>query len=141
VSSRRAPVKGPVSRALAPYRTRLAGDSRAFTTASLTLARATVDASTGFNQATPEMTAAFAALSTWQREVLRAQKKVESVSSKAVGQKVAVQWLKSVTASLALVNQSLSLTDPKLAADAAERAQRSFAESHRLAAELAKLIA
>lgn len=138
-SRRRPPVNGKVSKALKPYRARLRDHSVAFTKASVKLAHATIG-QTPFNRLTPETTAALAALATWQRDVERARKKVRAVSSKAPGQKLALQWLGSLSASLGFMNQSLSLTDPQLASTAAKRAERSFRESHQLSDRLARVI-
>jgi len=133
-------VNGKVSRALKPYHGRLASDSHSFTEASLKLARASVGQQS-FNQLSPEATAALAALAKWQRDVRRARRKVEGVSSRAAGQKLAVEWLTSLGASLGFMNQSLSLTDPQRASDAANRARRSLRRSHELADSLARVIA
>ena len=129
-----------VSRALDPHRKHLGSDSVAFTRASLTLA-GSLDGQAPFNQASPQRTAALAALDRWQRDVHGALSSIRSVDSHAKGQTLAVKWLKTLDAGLGLAHQALSLSDPHTAASAAARAQQRIDESHALADRLAQVLA
>jgi hypothetical protein len=129
-----------VSRALDPHRKHLGNDSVAFTRASLTLA-GSLDGQAPFNQASPQRTAALAALARWQGDAHRALSSVQSVDSHAKGQTLAVKWLKTLEAALGLAHQALSLSDPHTAATAAARAQLRIDESHALADRLAQVLA
>lgn len=130
-----------VSSVLAPHRTRLNADARAFTLASLKLARATADGKEDFNAPSAQATAALAALSRWQRAVHGAQTSVRALPAHTAGKALALKWLSTLDGALGLIRQAMSLTDPKQAGDAAKRARKGLDEAHGLAVRLDRVIA
>ena len=130
-----------VSAAIDPYRTRLADDSRDFSVALLALAGANVKSPGSFNQPSPQDAVALHVLSHWRRDAQHALHRVGTVASGAPGRNLAKRWLKAQIAAVDLQRQTLSLVDPNLAADAARLARKRIAESHRLEARLARVLA
>jgi len=118
--------------ALEPYRPRLAEGATDFTLALLALAAANAKGTAGFNEPSPQDAVALHALAHWRRDARHALKKVESVSAKAAGRKLAIQWLKALIEGLDLQRQALSLIDPVAATDAARRAGVAVARTSRL---------
>ena len=131
---------GPVARVITRHRDRLLADSRAFTEASLALAKRTADGSTALNAPTRETSAALTALKTWRTHVHNTRAAVQLTPAGAVGRAAATRWLVELEQALVLTTQALSLTDPASAADAGKRAHAAFSSAHRLRGTLDKAI-
>lgn len=125
-----------VTAALAPYRARLAEDASDFTRSLLALAAANAKGTAGFNEPSPQDAVALHTLAHWRRDAQHALKRVEAVSAKAPGRKLAIQWLKALTAGLDLQRLGLSLIDPAAAADASRRAGLAVDKTYRLEVRL-----
>lgn len=130
----------PVSAAIAPYRTRLAEDSKDFTLALLALAKSNARGSAGFNEPSPQDGVVLHALGKWRRDAQHALRRVRAVGPGSPGRKLAESWLKAMIAALDLQRQALSLVDPGLAAEAATSARKSIAEYQKLQARLERVI-
>src|SRR5262245_50944278 len=114
-TARAARATDPVARVIARHRDQLLADSRAFTQASLALAKKTSDGSTALNAPTRETAAALTALKTWRLHVHKTRVAVGLTPRGAVGHAAATQWLVELEKALVLTGQALSLTDPSSA--------------------------
>jgi hypothetical protein len=129
-----------VADAIGPYRSRLLEDAADFSAALLVLAEANAKGSAGFNEPSPQDAVALHVLVHWRRDAKQALSRVKAASSGAPGKGLATNWLKTLISAIDLQRQSLSLSDPGLAADAARRGRARIAEAHRLEEQLDRVL-
>ncbi len=130
-----------VAAAIDPLRARLSEHTRDYTVALLALAKANAAGTGEFNAPSPQDALALQALALWRRDAQRALRRVHAVGGGAPGKQIAEKWLKTMIAALNFERQSLSLVDPKLAAEAAASARKQVARYHLLEAKLDGVLA
>ena len=125
-----------VAAAIDPLRSRLPEHTRDYTVALLTLAKANATGSGDFNAPSPQDALALNALALWRRDAQRALRRVRAASGTAPEKQAAEKWLKAMIAALNFERQTLSLADPKLAAEAAAAARKQVARYRHLEGKL-----
>lgn len=131
-----APKATEVAVAIGSFRDRIPEHTRDYTVALLALAKANAAGSGEFNAPSPQDALALQALALWRRDAQRALRRVRGVSSGAPGRAVAEKWLKTMISALNFQRQSLALSDPTLAAQAAASARAQVARYHLLEGKL-----
>lgn len=125
-----------VAVAISSFRDRIPEHTRDYTVALLALAKANAAGSGEFNAPSPQDALALQALALWRRDAQRALRRVRGVPGGAPGRAVAEKWLKTMISALNLQRQSLALSDPTLAAQAAASARAQVARYHLLEGKL-----